>query len=420
MKKVLVFPCGSEIGLEIERALKFNKDYELIGGSSVNDHGMFAYENYIGNIPSVDDNKFIDKINEIVKKENIEYLYPAHDSVVLKFSENINKLKAKVVTSEHFTCDIARSKRKTYEYLKNDILVPKMYKKEDVTEKDFPLFLKPDVGQGSKGTKKLNGIDDLNYYYTDDSFLILEYLPYEEYTIDCFTNYRGELQYCSGRKRSRISNGISVSSEYVDNSEFYNIAKKINSKLNFNGSWFFQLKENSKHELCLLEIAPRIAGTMEYQRAFGVNLPLLNLYNADKIDITILKNNYKCAMDRALSSSYKIEQNFNYIYIDLDDVIIKNNEVNYMVMAFLYKSLNENKKIILLTRHSKKPLLTLENHHIYNIFDKVIHITNEEKKSKYIEHKDSIFIDDSHREREDVYNNCHIPVFDVNMIDILL
>ena len=46
MKKVLVFPCGSEIGLEIERALKFNKDYELIGGSSVNDHGMFEYEKY--------------------------------------------------------------------------------------------------------------------------------------------------------------------------------------------------------------------------------------------------------------------------------------------------------------------------------------------------------------------------------------
>ena len=86
MKKVLVFPCGSEIGLEIERALKFNKDYELIGGSSVNDHGMFAYENYIGNIPSVDDNKFIDKINEIVKKENIEYLYPAHDSVCLLYT----------------------------------------------------------------------------------------------------------------------------------------------------------------------------------------------------------------------------------------------------------------------------------------------------------------------------------------------
>ena len=47
MKKVLVFPCGSEIGLEIYRSLKYNKDFELIGGASVNDHGEFIYENYI-------------------------------------------------------------------------------------------------------------------------------------------------------------------------------------------------------------------------------------------------------------------------------------------------------------------------------------------------------------------------------------
>ena len=65
MKKVLVFPCGSEIGLEIHRSLKYNKDFELIGASSVNDHGMFVFENYVGNIPSVDDENFISEINNI-------------------------------------------------------------------------------------------------------------------------------------------------------------------------------------------------------------------------------------------------------------------------------------------------------------------------------------------------------------------
>lgn len=419
-KKVLVFPCGSEIGLEIHRALKYNKDYELIGGSSVEDHGMFVYELYIDGIPNVDDENFISHINELVEEHNIDYLYPAHDSVVLKFSQFSDMLKAKVVTSNYFTCDICRSKRKTYDYFKDIILVPKMYKKEQIKESDYPLFLKPDVGQGSKGTKKISNSKDLNYFYTDESQLILEYLPYEEYTIDCFTDYLGNLKYCSARKRKRISNGISVSSEYVENPEFFDIANKINDNLKLNGSWFFQLKENVKHELCLLEIAPRIAGTMEFQRSFGVNLPLLNLYNSDKKDVEIIKNKYSCLMDRALETKYKLDYQYEYIYVDLDDVIVQDDKVNYMVLAYLYKSINENKKIILITRHYQDPLLTLKKHNIANIFKEIIHINDKNSlKSEYIKHKNAIFIDDSHKERQDVYKKCNIPVFDVNMIDVL-
>lgn len=420
-KRVLVFPCGSEIGLEIHRALKYNKDFELIGGSSVDDHGRFIYEEYIDGIPNVDDENFIECINKLIEKEKITHLYPAHDSVVLKWAEYSNSLNATVVTSEFFTCDICRSKRKTYEYFKDIILVPKMYNKNNIKETDYPIFLKPDVGQGSKGTKKINNKKDLDYFYIDNTQLLLEYLPYEEYTIDCFTDFNGELRYCAGRKRKRISNGISVSSEYVNNVEFEKIAKKINEKLKFNGSWFFQLKENINHELCLLEIAPRIAGTMEFQRSFGVNLPLLNLYNAENKKIEILKNDYICEMDRALESKFKLNHKYDYIYIDLDDVIIQENKVNYTILAFLYKSLNENKKIVLITRHYQDPILTLNQYKINNIFEEIIHITDRKiLKSEYIKNRNSIFIDDSHSERKDVYEKCNIPVFDVNMIDILL
>ena len=159
---------------------------------------------------------------------------------------------------------------------------------------------------------------------------------------------------------------------------------------------------------------------MEYQRAFGVNLPLLSLYNSDNIKVDIIKNSYTCQMDRALCSSYRIEYDYNYIYIDLDDVLVQNSKVNYMVLAFIYKALNENKKIILLTRHSNNPIMTLEKYKIFNLFDEIIHIQDGNNKSNYIKHEDSIFIDDSHRERKDVYVKKRIPVFDVNMIDTLM
>ncbi len=421
MKNVLVFPCGTEIGLEINRALKYNKDFQLIGASSLDDHGKYVYDNYYNKLPMIDDDNIIDEINKIVEKENIDFIYPAHDSAVLKFSKNKNKLKSKVLTSDFKTCDICRSKRKTYKYFSNIILVPKMYKKSEIKKEFFPIFLKPDVGQGSKGTQIINNFEDLNYHYKNNNQLLLEYLPYEEYTVDCFTDFMGKLVYVSSRKRTRISNGISVGAIEIFDAQVNEIAQKINNNLKFNGAWFFQLKKNKQGEYCLLEIAPRIAGTMEFQRGLGVNLPLLNLYNACNIRVDIIKNKYNLVLDRALYSEFRFDYKYKYIYIDLDDVLVQNKNVNYMLVAFLYKSLNENKKIILITRHKNDVFRTLNRYHIdINIFSDIIKIKSDEKKSSFISHNDSIFIDDSFRERKDVYAVCNIPVFDTNIVDILM
>lgn len=421
MKKynVLVFPCGSEIGLEVFRAINKNKNFNLFGGSSIDDHGRFVYENYIDNIPFVDDENFINQINQIITKYNIDLIIPAHDSVVLKLSENSSKIDATIVTSSKFACDICRSKKKTYDLFKNLLPIPKIYKKEDVKLSDLPLFLKPSVGQGSKGTKKIDTLEELNVNYTTDDLLILEYLPGEEYTIDCFTDYRGNLVYCEGRVRDRILNGISVNCKKFNHESFIEYANIINKRLGMNGAWFFQLKKRKNGEFVLLEIATRIAGTMEFQRGYGVNLALLSLYNALNIDTKIIKNNYEIEFDRALSGKFKFKFNYNTIYIDFDDTIIVNGKVNPEAITFIYRAKNENKKVILLTRHAFDINNSLKKYCIGEVFDEIISIGVDEKKSLYITDKDSIFIDDSYREREDVSLKCNIPVFDIDMFEFL-
>ena len=44
MINVLVFPCGSEIGLEVHNALKYDKHINLVGLSSVSSHGRGIQE----------------------------------------------------------------------------------------------------------------------------------------------------------------------------------------------------------------------------------------------------------------------------------------------------------------------------------------------------------------------------------------
>ena len=42
MKNILVFPCGSEIALEIYRSLRYSTHFKLIGANSLDDHGKFV------------------------------------------------------------------------------------------------------------------------------------------------------------------------------------------------------------------------------------------------------------------------------------------------------------------------------------------------------------------------------------------
>lgn len=133
-KRVLVFPCGSEIGLEIHRSLRFSKEFELVGGSSVSDHGEYVYENYIHNIPSVDDEDFIRSIEQVVTDNDIDFIFPAHDSVVLRLAQNVNKINATIITSSKETCEIARSKSLTYKKLSTVVKVPSIYESLDDIE----------------------------------------------------------------------------------------------------------------------------------------------------------------------------------------------------------------------------------------------------------------------------------------------
>jgi len=418
MKNVLIFPCGSEIGLEIYRSLSSSKFFNLFGGNSVDDHGKFVYQNYISNIPFINNEKFIDSINEIIKKYNIDFIIPAHDSVVLKLAQNEKYLLSPIITSCLNTCIICRSKMKTYEKFDGIIQVPKIYKKNQYSQ--FPIFLKPDVGQGSKGTQKVNKYEDVEFYLKkDNSLLILEYLPGKEYTIDCFTNRKGELMFAEGRERCRISNGISVNSKFIQNKNFQKIANIINKTLSFQGAWFFQVKERFDGELVLMEIAPRIAGTMELFRVMGVNFIELSLFDKMNIDVNIIFNKIEIEIDRSLKSKFIINNYYSTVYIDLDDTIIKDEKVNINIMKFIYDLKNKNKKIILLSKHKGNIEQTLNKFAISKLlFDEIIILNEIEEKCNYIT-ENSIFIDDSFKERKNVYDKFKIPVFSVDAIETI-
>lgn len=421
-RRIAIFPAGTEIGLEINRALKYSTYLEVYGFTSLKDHSEYVYSNYSEGLPLYSEDSFINTLNDYIEKYKIDFIFPAHDDVQLFLTENIDKIKAVIITTELNTVKVCRSKIATYKYFFDNYFVPRIYRNKQSVD-SFPVFVKPDIGQGARGAKVINNMFELeNAIYENPQIVICEYLPGEEYTIDCFTDFNGDLRACKLRNRKRIKTGISVKSEILPmDKEVFEIANTINEKLKFNGAWFFQLKRDKNDKYKLLEIAPRVSGTMGLSRNTGINYSLLTIFNVMKRPVSIIQNKYKIVVDRAFISRYKIDIEYDTVYLDLDDTLIVNNKVNNLLMMYIYQIINQHKKIVLISKHNENIKCTLKKFNISSdLFSEIIHINKDDEKSKYIIEKKSIFIDDSFSERCAVSQNIGIPVFDCSEIESLI
>lgn len=436
MFKGIIFPSSSTVSLEILESLNNIKGVSVIGVNSHDNYETKDLFNVSYNscpLISENENDCIDYLIRIASNHECNFIIPTMDYSHLILSKHIdkfNKNNIKIISSPYETNKICVSKKQTYTVLKNTVECPTVYSYNEVTMNkskysDKKLFLKPDIGYGSKNCSIVNNIDDLKRNY-NESLLILEYLPNDEYTIDCFT-YNRKLVYINIRKRKLYKNGLSVVTESIDNKSnlYTNIEKfanEINNTIDFFGAWFFQVKFDENNICKLLEVSTRIAGASSINRLNGCNLTLLSIYYHFGLPVHVIKNNNYLLVSKIFKNVVNINKLFIYdnIFIDFDDTIVINNKVNSLAMAFLYRELNNNKNIYLLTRHKNNILDTLKKYKISNdIFKEVIVIIDGSKKSSHVKEY-SLFIDDSFKERNDVITNTkHVLCFDVDFFEYI-
>lgn len=422
--QVLVFPCGSEVGLELHNALKDISFIRLIGASSMEDHGRFVYQNYVGDVPFIDAPDFLEKFNAVLERERVDYIYPAMDQVIYVLSQLREKLRAALIAPGHDAVCVCRNKARTYERLKGLSFVPRTYQSPEEVEK-FPVIIKPEEGYGAKGFQILDAREKLARTLAESAVpnVICEYLSGEEYTVDCFTDRHGTLRYASCRSRGRIRNGISVSSALQARDErIGEIAEQISERIPMRGAWFFQLKRDSFGEYKLLEAATRVAGTMCLERAVGVNLPLLSVFDAMGYDVEIACQ-FDCAqVDRALYNTFRLPKRFSEVYVDFDDTITVHGKVNCQLMRYLYQCVNEDIPLRLVTKHEGNILEDLGKCRISpGLFAEIITLGRTEKKADYICPKpDALFLDDSYSERRGIAQAFGITVLGTDSVEALI
>ena len=415
-----MFPGGTEIGLEIQRALGHLKEVELVAaGSEADVHGPPAYRHYHP-LPNVGEPGWLEALQRLIAAESIDFVYPAHDHVLSTLADHVDALGARVVGPPPETCRLTRSKRATYAALDGALPVPRVF--EDPAQvADFPVFVKPDRSQGSQGAALASDGAELARWVALGSDLVMEYLPGDEYTIDCFSDRERGLLFVRGRTRMRTRAGISVWSRAGgDQALFERYANAIASRIDLHGAWFFQLRGDREGVPTLLEVGPRIAGTMALNRVLGVNFPLLSIYEAMRVPVAVDMLEVDAVIDRPLTNRYSHDLTYSTVYVDLDDTLIVRGEVNVPLVALLYQCVNQGHRLVLLTRHREDVPTTLARFRLSELWDAVVRVADEEEKADHISERDAILIDDSFRERRDAHARLGIATFDSSMIELLV
>lgn len=426
-QNILIFPSGTEIANEIINALKNHKMYQLVFASSAD----IDYSSFLPNsrhyLPYVDDELFLDKLNDLVTKENIDYIIPAHDDAAYHLSKLESSINAQVIGQSFAINEVVRFKDKTYDTLQGIIPIAQIFDEKMPQESDFPVFVKPKKGQGSFDSVRLNNLTEFQGFFSTrimNDYVIMECLMGEEFTIDCFSE-KGHLVYFGARTREKVTKGISVLSSLVtDNSlkqQFREHATRISNFFDMHGLWFFQMKFNKDGNLRLLEIAPRVSGTMMLNRALGVNfVELAILQKQGYSNLSVAYNDIELSLARALVPIYKHNIVYENLYIDFDDTLFLDEQnINTDLIKLIFEAKNKKINVYLITKNDKNNLAqTLNNFGISNIFDDIYHLSQNDDKTRFMK-ESSILIDDSFRERKNAIEKGFLS-FSVDNFYILI
>lgn len=257
----------------------------------------FGDKNYV--VPRVEEQEYINSIIDICKNENIKLIIPTIDTELLILAENkdlIEKsINVKVMISHKEVINICRNKINTNRFFEeHGFGVPIEITLEDIKNKNysFPIFVKPFNGSSSINTFKINNEKELNFFieYVKNPIL-QEFIEGDEYTVDTFSDFEGNVITIVPRKRLATRSGEVSKGKIVKDRELITEVKKVLDILKPIGHITVQCMKTKKG-IKFIEINPRFGGGAPMSIKAGANSPL-NLYKLLKGENLSYNEDYK-------------------------------------------------------------------------------------------------------------------------------
>lgn len=251
----------------------------------------FADKKYI--VPKVTEGSYIEAVVNICLKENISLVIPTIDPELLILAEHKEYIEsitgAVVMISDYDVVDICRDKIKSQKFFeRNNFGVPIMYSSADIydPQTEFPLFIKPKSGSSSKDVFKINDIEEFEIYSKIvPNYIIQEFVSGEEYTVDVFNDFDGNVITIVPRLRIATRSGEISKGKIVKDSVIIEDIKRLTSVLKPKGHVTIQLMKTN-NGLKYIEINPRFGGGAPMSIESGADSckNLLRLLHGEKLE----------------------------------------------------------------------------------------------------------------------------------------
>lgn len=285
MINVLVTTAGSVSGVNCINALKQQNEIEVkIIASDVD---IFAPGLYLADkryiVPPFErEDMYIDTIIDICSKEHVDVVIPVFSNDVYLFAKYENRLRESNVNfyiSPFQTVDLFMNKWRSYQFfLNNDIPTLETHRLSDANKIDFPIFVKPIVGSGSRNTLRINTKNELGYFIStvnSSHYICQPFTMAPEFTVEILVGAQNKIVALVARQRLKTKGGLAVVSQTVDQAPFLPIIRSIFSRITFRGPINIQFFIPEDSTPLVSEINTRLAaGGSPLTRKVCSNFPL--------------------------------------------------------------------------------------------------------------------------------------------------
>lgn len=285
--RILLTGIGGPAGICFAKSLSLNEIEDIILGADGGE-GKYGKElvSSFYKIPMANDPTYLDKLNELIDKEKINYLIPLVDEELPIISFNQNKIHCRVLISPYETIKYTTDKIKIYEKL--DKYLPRRIPYDNL---EFPLFVKPRIGRGAKDVHLIETKEDLSQY-DPNKYIYQEVLLQPEITVDSLFDNNGKLLIEVQRVREVVEEAICIKGRIIKDKEISTVIKEISNIFKFIGPINFQFMKSEKERYKLTEINARSSGGMGITVNSGVNIPyiiinLLRKYHFNEMNYQI-------------------------------------------------------------------------------------------------------------------------------------
>ena len=317
MKRILATGAGGPAGINFIRSLQIVPERIFIVGTEANEHYLHLApvdSRYL--VPEATKEQYIDKLNDIIEKEKLDFIHAQPDIEVRIVSENREKIAAMVFLPSKRTVRSCQDKLESTEAWKQkDIPVAKTIelKKEEDISKAFeelgkPIWIRARHGAGGRGSTPADNIETavswLKYWKSRRvawEFIAQEHLPGRNLAFHSLWK-DGELVVSMARERIEYiypylaPSGITGTPaaqktvhDKIVNETGANAVLAIDPK--FNGIASVDLKENANGVPCATEINPGRMFTTSF--FFSYASSILRKDTAANIPYLYLKLAYK-------------------------------------------------------------------------------------------------------------------------------